>query len=413
MRKLQDWFLAGYIIMLPIQFKMGSLGRYAPSDTFLLLILLGSALGVMRLRIKPNTWSLWHLGLIAAFLIATLTGLVRTGRVTQYAVLNKDIGLLVLFAAYAVMINAAYSWERIRWILRLLVLSVAIQNIFCVLGFLADRTMGAQLPFLLSDNARLNGLLVDPNAYGGLLVMAISVHIVTYFHRQSLVPGFAGALVTITLGMGILLTYSRSAWIGLFALMLLLMAQNPKAVIRLVILGIAGFYSVLQIMGPQYANEMSSLAFRQSQVTDRIELIHRAIPMFWQSPLFGIGIGVFWEKHGTIIHNTPVWILTECGVFGFVIFVGFSGWFLLRGIQAYRLVGRTEKALVIGLLASDLVMMGLSMGIEATYQRHWWLILAMIAASYRLSREKIFVRGDLQSRPRTSASGYRSNKLRC
>jgi hypothetical protein len=28
------------------------------------------------------------------------------------------------------------------------------------------------------------------------------------------------------------------------------------------------------------------------------------------------------------------------------------------------------------------------MGIEATYQRHWWLILAMIAASYRLSRKK-------------------------
>lgn len=374
---------------------MGDFGRYAPSDTFLFLILLGSALGVMRLRIKPNTWSFWHLGLIMAFLIATFVGLVRTGRVTQYAVINKDIGLLVLFSAYAVMINAADSWKRIRWILRLLILSIAIQNVFCVLGFLAVRTMGAQLPLLLTDNARLNGLLVDPNAYGGLLVMAISVHIVTYFHRQPLVPGFAGALVTITLAMGVLLTYSRSAWIGLFALMLIVMAQSPRAGIRLALLGIVSFYAILQIMGPQYANEMSSLVFRQSTVTDRIELINKAIPMFWQSPLFGIGIGVFWEKYGTIIHNTPVWILTECGVFGFVIFVGFSGWFLLKGIQAYRLVGRAgqianlpEQALVIGLLASDLVMMGLSMGIEATYQRHWWLVLAMIAASYRLSREK-------------------------
>ena len=61
-------------------------------------------------------------------------------------------------------------------------------------------------------------------------------------------------------------------------------------------------------------------------------------------------------------------------------------WFILRGIQAYRIARPGCRSLVLALIAANLSMMGLSMGIEAMYQRHWWVILALTATVYNLAR---------------------------
>ena len=40
---------------------------------------------------------------------------------------------------------------------------------------------------------------------------------------------------------------------------------------------------------------------------------------------------------------------------------------------------------VLALLLAHTAMFGLAMGIEAFYQRHWWLVLGLIASSYSLT----------------------------
>jgi O-antigen ligase len=255
-----------------------------------------------------------------------------------------------------------------------------------VLGSMAHWTSGLTVPGMGFEKDRLAGMLIDPNAYGGLLVMTLSIHLMTYCGNRPLVGGLLGKLVTMSLAIGVVLTYSRSAWLGLALLFLAAMIMRPKAGVYMVLMGLLAVALTLKGFGPDYASRMSELTFRGAQVHERVELIDQAIPLFRESPAFGIGMGVFNDIYGNIIHNTPVWILTECGVFGFIIFVGFAWWFLARGIDALRVGTEAQRSLVLGLMLANLAMMGLSMGIEALYQRHWWVVLALLAACYDLTR---------------------------
>jgi len=75
----------------------------------------------------------------------------------------------------------------------------------------------------------------------------------------------------------------------------------------------------------------------------------------------------------------------EFGLVGFVIFTGFISWFGINGVLAYRRVEAPERALVAGLIAAHLAMIGFSLGIEASFQRSWWLVMGLLAASCALA----------------------------
>ena len=44
---------------------------------------------------------------------------------------------------------------------------------------------------------------------------------------------------------------------------------------------------------------------------------------------------------------------------------------------------------MLALLLAHTAMFGLAMGIEAFYQRHWWLVLGLIASSYSLTLRRV------------------------
>lgn len=384
--RAMDWLVAAYVILLPVQIHGSDFVHVAVSDVVLLTIVGGVLLGRLRLRHVPSAWSFWHVAMVFTFALATVVALVRTGQVGIYALGIKDVGLLALFAGYAVMVGEAATWARVRWIARLLVLSVAIQNTVFVLGMMANWTTGFTIPGLGLEKDRLTGMLIDPNAYGGLLVLTLSLHMTTYCSRQPLVPGLAGRLTALSLVLGVILSYSRSAWIGMVLLFVAITVFQPRAAVYLI--AMCGLALLLTFVGfgGDYGTQMSELTFRTSQIEERVELADLARMEFWTSPAFGIGMGVFDQKYRIIIHNTPLWILTECGIFGFIVLIGFAGWFLARGVGAFKAGNPATKALVLGLMLASLSMIGLSMGIEALYQRHWWLVLALTAACYELTR---------------------------
>ncbi len=84
--------------------------------------------------------------------------------------------------------------------------------------------------------------------------------------------------------------------------------------------------------------------------------------------------------------------MTEFGILGLLVLAGFLGWFLWRGIQAYRRAPADQKPVVLSLVIAHAGMFTLSMGIEAFYTRPWWLVFALIACAYCIaSRPQIFV----------------------
>ncbi len=371
--KLIDWLLFGYVICLPIQVGTISGIRLAPSDLFLLLILF---IGLGKLKLRRIVFSEWHYALLFLFMFGSAIALLWNGELSTYALLQKDIGLLVLMATYIVFTTAVDRWEKLVRLLTIFIWSIVIQNCLAMVLFVA----GIQWAWF-NQYSRLSGMLLDPNAYGGLLVVAFALHMTTYFQNRPLIKGFWGVFSLLTLAIGILFTFSRSAWIGILFLLLVISCIRPSYIPRIMIGFVLAVVSILILKGRDYIEVILFMANRPSQINARIDILEQALLMFQQSPIYGIGLGTFYKTNGIIIHNTPMWFLTEFGLIGFMIFLGFSLWFIIRAFTLFRCGEVSKKPLILGLLLAHIAMLGLSLGIEALYQRHWWFMMSMIAVA--------------------------------
>lgn len=379
--QLITWLLVSYVFLLPIQFQTGLGFRFAPSDVCLLFILL---LGLGQLKLLGTAWSSWHFGIVITFCIGTYVSLVEKGHVSISTFILKDLGLMALIASYIVLTTYMDSWNKLRRIMKVFLLSVVFQNLLALGVYVS----GIELSWMNVFHPRVSGMLVDPNAYGGLLVTAFAFHVVTYYSKQPLIGGLWGALSTVTLAAGIMLTFSRSAWIGMVLVLLVMLVMRPVYLWRTALVFVMAFVLTMIYFGEQFTEFMGSMASRPAQIQSRVDILVDAAHMFSENPLLGVGLGTFAEQEAIIIHNTPMWFLTEFGLFGFIIFICFIAWFVMKALHAHRMCGDSDKAFVLALLLSHVAMIGLSMGIEAFYQRHWWLIFALIASAFRILHEK-------------------------
>ncbi len=122
-------------------------------------------------------------------------------------------------------------------------------------------------------------------------------------------------------------------------------------------------------------------SFNDSGINYRIDMFKRSFGYWVDSPIIGIGLGGYlWKSklenknpHSYIIHNSGIWLLTEMGLIGFLLFlVFFSNCF-------FQLVkkGQETEPLTIGMAGILLVMLGASIGTEILYQRYLWFLLGM------------------------------------
>jgi O-antigen ligase len=187
--------------------------------------------------------------------------------------------------------------------------------------------------------------------------------------------------VTVLLLLNLFFSFSRSAWIGFAVLCLAAPLVNPRCWRHLVFPIALGAATALLFFRPYFATELAPLITRTSQVSARWDILAKATDMFLAHPVFGAGLGSFLRDYQVQIHNTFFWFLAEMGIVGATVFVGFVVAFFLRGLKAYKLSDPEHRGLVGGLLLAHLSMMGFSLGIEAFYQRHWWVIMAMLSAA--------------------------------
>jgi putative inorganic carbon (hco3(-)) transporter len=381
-QRILSVLVAGYVALLPFQFQVTKGVNFAPSDCLMLLVLLFAA---GQLKYRTAAWSIWHFGIPMVFAVGSLVAAVRFGALDRYELLNKDAGLLLPFLSYAAITSAINDWEDLRRIMRVFTLSVALQNILCVGGFLAAYFFGVTNPFTRYAGQRLAGMLIDPNAYGGLLIAALVMCEGASIGPAPLFKGPTLWLCRLTLGMGLLFTFSRSAWTGLGLALLLLCVIQMRTAVRLILAGVIAAPCLLLLMGNRFIPVFEEMASRPKQVQGRFDLIHAAFDAFTGHPFLGGGIGSFRLGEGEIAHNTAMWFLADFGIVGLIVLLGFLGWFFAKSWSAYGSAPRQSQPLVLALLLAHTAMFGLAMGIEAFYQRHWWLVLGLIASSYSLT----------------------------
>jgi hypothetical protein len=381
MGPLLNALVTGYVALLPCKFDLGNGVQVAPSDFLILLILL---LVPGRLRYRGLAWSPWHIAIPVTFAVGSLVAVMRFGGLDKYELLNKDVGLLIPFVSYAAITVVVAGWDDVRHILRVFVIAVGLQNLLSVAGFLAAYFVGFDNPFARYGGLRLSGMMLDPNAYGGLLVSALVACEGACIGPEPLFTRRTLWFLRLTLAMGILFSFSRSAWVALGLAGGLLCILRPRTIVRLLPAGIIGPPCLLLLMGNRFLPVFEVMASRPKQVQGRFDLIQDAYDAFTSHPLLGGGIGSFRHSEGEIAHNTAMWFLADFGIVGLIVLLGFMGWFFVTAWRCYRSAPARYQPLALALLLAHTAMFGLAMGIEAFYQRQWWVVLALIASTHRL-----------------------------
>lgn len=379
--------LAVYLLLLPVQIKIVTGFRFAPSDLFLAAALVVyTAAG--RLEVRRGTISVWHLLLVVVFLASILVSAVRELDVTRYVLLNKGVGLLVLACLYLFVTSVVRDWSQLRWVLRVFLLGLAFHAVVGMAALAAFYTARLRFPLVNAYPMRLSGMLFDPNAFGGLLVLGLTILLAANVRPAPLLRGWTGRLTTLILALGIALSFSRSAWVALAVMATAVSVYDWRVAVRAALLGALCIVAVLLVSGGDQLGVLIELATRPSTIEDRLEYITTGMEEFSRHPVFGVGMGFFSRHHGFIIHNTLLWILTEMGIVGLVVFMGFMAWFLWIGVRTMKSAPPAQRSLVLGLVLAFLAMAGLSLGIEALYQRHWWLVMALLASAHAITLEE-------------------------
>jgi len=383
---LLSLLVLGYVALLPYLFNVGDRLNFAPADIFLLLAVL---LAAGQLQFRSDLWSPWHIAILVTFVLGSLVGTLRWGTLDRYELFNKEAGLLLPFLSYVAITSSITDWRNLRRVIRYFTLGVVFENVVAIGGFLAAYFWGVSTPFTRYEGARLSGMLLDPNAYGGLLAVALVLSEGASWGPAPLFRGGTLWFSRVTLALGILFTFSRSAWIGLTLAVLVFFVLKPAVAIRPVLSALVLSPCLFLVLGHRFLPFLENMASRPHQVQQRIDLIRDAISAFKSHPMLGGGLGSFRLAVGEVAHNTAMWFLADFGLLGLAVLLLFMTWFFRRAWLSYRFAAPEHRPLALALLLAHTAMIGVAMGIEAFYQRHWWLVMALIAACYSLTRRPL------------------------
>lgn len=256
-----------------------------------------------------------------------------------------------------------------------------------VSAFLATLCYFNILPFgdwlLFYD--RLKGFFKDPNVFGPyLVVVAIySLHRVLLggtFRRRSV------WLLSCLMGsVGVLLCYSRAAWINYAATLLVffgLSSISGRGSLRrnltyfLVCTAIMGGAIAYAMTIPQVSEVLSYRTELQPYDADRFANFSAALQLGIDNPL-GVGPVQSFLQLDYATHNVYLRVFSENGVLGFLSFTAFLLVTLTRAVllsqQALNRAQRSLFALIAAALCGTLLN---SVMIDTLHWRHFWLLLA-------------------------------------
>lgn len=383
-RSLPALLLVAYLVAMPVQFEWGTYRQLAPADVIIAGYL---AVRLPQLRHVPRAWTTWHFALLPLLAFGMLVAVVRTGEITSYAWLQKGVGLLVLLATFACFVDVMRDWERLRWVLRMFLGAVLLHATVALGAQVLVYVGGPTLPLVNAPfpGERISGLVLDANAFGGLVALAFVLHHLTARTPSALLRDGWAWYAYLVLPVTLLLTFSRSSWLGLTVGLLVVTLVRPavggRALLQLVVPA-----AVLVPLVLLQIPDAAELVARPSTTASRVVIGEAAWQGFLEHPLTGLGLGGYVAEHGIVVHNTALSFLADLGPAGLAVFAALVLTVGARLVIARRLAPPAAAALPLALLGGHAVLVGVSMGIEAFYQRHWWLVLAAAGAAYALVR---------------------------
>lgn len=273
---------------------------------------------------------------------------------------------------YFVVIQILKDKNGAKRLCTFFVIIVGIMSIHGVYQYI----VGVETPAQWTDSnevgvrTRVFSILTSPNILGSLMTLTLPLSIALGNIAKSNKTKALFYMLTLTMGATLVFTFSRGAWLGFGAcIVIYIFLKDKRLFIPFIIIGIIAIILVpgilnriLYLISPEYIE--SSL--RGGRLIRWIT----GLKILGNSPVFGVGLGQF---GGAVAMNHDLSILVdteltktfymdnyylktavETGLFGFIAFIGLMYQMLLNGIRTIRITKdkqsrEIEIAIVAGL----------------------------------------------------------------
>ena len=372
-----------YAALIPLQPVLvmpdGTHLRIAAADAAAPLVLL-AAIAAPRRRLSPGL-SLVAIGIPLLALFSTLVA-ARDRSLSWYA-MGKTAGL-----AYLVVVALAAARALERGAESAVLRALALGGIWsAIVGLAGYAAWLAGMPNQLVAAGRLCSTMPgDPNIYCSLLAVAL---LITALDARLPIAGRVARLGVLALAL--FLTGSRSGVVGAaFGLVVAAFASSrdpwTTAARGLCFLMLGGLVAALAFQtaaGDRLATVLDQHVWRMWTVENRFTLYARALQLFSEHPLLGLGIGGFndlntWTMEGRgghiPVHNTYLWAFVDLGIVGGMLLAGL----VLGAIWCCaRAAARRPAPAGAGVVAGGLAAMAaFNLFVDGFYQRHFWILMA-------------------------------------
>jgi len=399
LEKYASWLL-GMVVAVTVFFQAhvalwDGVANINLADPFAILALAGVSVHMLFAKQFP-VWKLGHFNrslfvISALLLLGFVHGWLKIG-VTQWALGGRVLGWMVLLgylsAGYLMVANVGAHGRR-----RLAETLIATAAVVVVLQVILRLTalFGMTIAGHLTEN--FEGYAGNRNAFALQLLTAIVLllgysHVYARYDRR-VVGMQRSTMFSLLLGVlmaGVMWTGSRAgflvgggmllyAWCGRIADRAMVLRGIGFAALFWCVVWLVATYGAAQhlFIQTKFSDEDSNL--------ERWQTLTHGWDMWRESPVFGAGLGVFyqnssiWMGKSQVIHSTPLWILAEFGLVGGLAF----GFVLLQLVRHAAWIGRYQlDRRMLALLLFMFVVF--SVAHEILYQRIFWLVLGALLA---------------------------------
>ncbi len=272
---------------------------------------------------------------------------------------------------------------------------------------------------------RAGGPIGGPNRYAQILMVLLPLGLFRFFdekvrYKKTLALGF-----TLLVLSGALLTYSRSGFITLATLMLIMTVLRYIRLYQ-VVLAVVLFVGAIAVVSPGYLARMetiggiNALFSKDASVKadgatrGRVTEMLAAFNVFLDYPLVGVGPGQY-AKYYSIdymanpeisfrdiaksrkAHTLYFELMAETGLLGFFTFMSVVAYVLYRlwRIRAKNLASRVAFANMATAFGLSITMYMISaVFLQLAYQRYFWLLIALAGAAIQIMSKDLDEAGD-------------------
>ena len=395
----------------------GAPGFVAAMVPLLLVVPLARDLVVRRLPVIAPQPFRWMVVLFGIYLVSALFS-ADTQRSWDEVVTYITEGLLLYF----LIINVVRTPEMIRGVTWVLIAGGALVSAAAVHQAITgnyDSNYGglAQANSLIKTGVTtLTGDVLQPwiactigetNRFAQTMLMLVPLGIFRTISEKSTVLRATAGVLTLLITLGVVLSFSRGAAVGLGALVLALLVLRmirPQYVVAMVLV-----FAMILVAFPQYTNRITSLAgvggldsgtsaVDNSLLSRATETLSAALVMV-DHPVLGVGPGMFpvyYEAYANTVgilvrndierqaHNLYLGFGAELGVPGLIVFllIAYSVVRMLLAARRASLVRRPDlERLTTPFLLALMTYYVTGMFLHLSFARFYWLMLAVATAA--------------------------------